>query len=849
MNAIDLRLEPKKVLMDQQEKLLSYNGELLIFQLSKEKSSGGSNTKLCVRRMMFSSDTKLFVEKNVGSFSMCGEDVEMIHCSCVSDARTGILLPCILMKKAKKKSIKYILLLLHSFNKFEFVLHFKLDYELKEPIKLLAGPTVLWSCAQKVFYISPQTCTVLCAPIQFSSIIWVGQVKGEGIVVLGTRAPCLSEAGDGKSVPESEALIWGSECFAYAVEKQKVLTGASFLPHAYSNVVSCVHICRAEAVRNKFRTCVLAVTCKSQLIIFQDGLPKDVHQLPYEKPCSIQTAAVEGCNELVVVSFSSGEVCSVWKDSLQVASCWQNVSSVLTDDFVGIGTDQVLVLPKTGSISEKLTTFQITDFGKYNYMSNISYHNDSSSAEEVEENRFLTIKALEARLQAGFSSVHELQQHLQLKEKVLMKSCEALIDLVQGREPSFPSAKKEGLVSLWDETQKPFDNGISTPPKDQERFVEEIWYRVVDDSLVVGVKLMESFDLQLSDVTLSLVMDHKYPSFFPTKCQCSVFMLKKAPLAESTLHWQLEPLPKRTKLNCCSGKEGHGGPSWVKAGGTKVFTAVTALSPFLAFHRVWCGVLLHAKEKSCKDENFQRNKTLSLLCGKFLLSMDEICTGKHSVNLKDSRYAGSVQDIVALCAVLHKQSFQIISRDCTLTRVNTWLMEQMECVPVEKYPDFKFCCKYGSLNGTIFSWDPETPFEGTLTVFCRHQATLFQCLHSLFGLLPPACKITPLRFRRKKVLGEQLALALEKEMVFLRLSLSSALHKTENKLPLDDEESKETDNVPTVQQFRETFKKEQKQSILGANRTVGGAFYRRIILNVAEAQLNSDTITWQCSSL
>lgn len=52
---------------------------------------------------------------------------------------------------------------------------------------------------------------------------------------------------------------------------------------------------------------------------------------------------------------------------LQVASCWQSVSSVLTDDFLGIGTDQMLVFPKTGSISEKLTSFQIIDFGKHNY--------------------------------------------------------------------------------------------------------------------------------------------------------------------------------------------------------------------------------------------------------------------------------------------------------------------------------------------------------------------------------------------------------------------------------------------------------------------------------------------------
>lgn len=309
------------MLTDHEEKLLSYNGELLIFQLSKGKSSEDSNnkvTKLHVRRMIFNSATKLFIEKSTGSFSKCEEGTEMIHCSCASDYRTGILLPCILMKKKKKKSIKYMLLLLHHSNNFELVLHFKLDYELNEPIKLLAGPTVLWSYAKNIFHISPPTCTVLCAPIQVSSIKWVGEIKGEGAVLLGTRAASFSEGDGGQNLSRSDVLIWGSEFVAYVMEKQKMLPSTSFLPHAYSSVVSCMHVYRAETVRSKFRTSLVVVTCKNQLIFFQDGLPEDVVQLPYEKPYSIQTASVEGNNQLVVVSFASGDVCAIWKDSLQV---------------------------------------------------------------------------------------------------------------------------------------------------------------------------------------------------------------------------------------------------------------------------------------------------------------------------------------------------------------------------------------------------------------------------------------------------------------------------------------------------------------------------------------------------
>lgn len=309
------------MLNDQQEKLLSYNGEVLIFQLSKGKSSEDNDnkvTKLHVRRMTFNNATKLFVEKSTASCSKCGEDVEMIHCSCASDIRTGILLPCILMKKKKKKNIKYLLLVLHNSNNFELILHFKLDYELNDPIKLLAGPTVLWSYANSIFHISPPTCTVLCAPIQVSSIKWVGEIKGEGALLLGTRAACLSEGGDRQNLSRSDVLIWGSECVAYAVQKQKVLPSTSFLPHAYSSVMSCAHVYRAETVRSKFRTSVVVVTCKNQLIFFKDGLPEDVIQLPYEKPYSILTAALEGNSQLVVVSFASGDVCAIWKDSLQV---------------------------------------------------------------------------------------------------------------------------------------------------------------------------------------------------------------------------------------------------------------------------------------------------------------------------------------------------------------------------------------------------------------------------------------------------------------------------------------------------------------------------------------------------
>lgn len=57
---------------------------------------------------------------------------------------------------------------------------------------------------------------------------------------------------------------------------------------------------------------------------------------------------------------------------------------------------------------------------------------------------------------------------------------------------------KEGLVSLWDDEENPADSlskETSLESQVPEHFTEELWQRVVGDSLVVGVKLTESFHL------------------------------------------------------------------------------------------------------------------------------------------------------------------------------------------------------------------------------------------------------------------------------------------------------------------------------------------------------------------
>ncbi|KAM6309534.1 Fanconi anemia group B protein [Podargus strigoides] len=859
--------------LGEQEHFLSYNGEVLIFHLSKTKHVEGTADKtmnLCVRRMAFDRDTKLFVQKSSGVFNMRANrlKIEIICCSCTTDSRTGIILPCILLKNKKRNNVvKYLLLLLHSSNQFEQSFHFTLDYELKEDIRLFTGPSVLWMHANKLSYISSDTRMVLSAPVQVSSVVWTGEIEDEGTVILGTRTACLPENEDEVEFSTSDRAIWGSEFFGYAIETQKMLTGTCFMPHAYSKVVSSVYVCKNKMFRKQLQISLVAVTHKNQLVWFQDGLPKGVCELPYEKPCSVKTAVTSSNDLLFIVSFASGNICAVHRrDTLQVASKWQKVKSVLVDDFIGSGSEQLLLLFKDESNTDVLSTFTITDLGVVNYASGINYKQDVPAAEGLQENGLLTVQALETRLQAGYTSVRELQQHLRLKKKILFQSCRALIDLVEERTHILPTAKEEGLVSLWDDVENPphsLSKETSLASKVPEPFIEKLWQRVVGDSLVVGVKLTESFYLSLSDVSLSLVMDQDFSSISPiVKCRNKIIKLNKAFSALSVSPCQIEPPPKKMKLDLPSKndlkKELPERCSRVPLDGAKTVIAITSLSPLLAFHHVCCIVLLHAKKQKSQNDSLRESKNITVLCGKVLLSLEDTLSGKYSVKLlRDNSYCtGSMEDILAVLAVSVRFSFQIVSSVCTLTPVNSWLLGEMECTPFKECRDNIFCHKEGNVYGTVFNWTLKNPFEGVLTLFCRNLTVLFQCLHSLTRVLPPSCDVKLLRSGSKGALTEQLALALEKEMLTSRSSFFSKENKAENSLTRGNEPSKKISDAPVaslldseegVQQFRMKFQNEREESVLSMNQTMNGALYQEIAVKIAEAQLSSDMIVWRLS--
>ncbi|KAM7045216.1 Fanconi anemia group B protein isoform 1-T2 [Molossus nigricans] len=809
---------------NEQERVLCYNGEVLVFQLSKGNFADKGPAEipiLHVRRMVFDRETSAFVQKSTGFFSIKEENayLKIICCNCVSDFRTGMNLPYIMIQCNKKNNVfKYFLLFLQSTNKFEKRLSFRLGHELKDDIRVFDGPLIIWNHVKTFFYISPQTGKVATVSVNFSSIEWAGEIANLGMVLLGQKQCCLPEEEDTPKSSKSDYAFWNTRFCVYFLENKEVITDAYIIPPAYSSVITCVHVCATEFVNNQLRMSLIALTQKNQLILFQNGTPKSMCQLPFGDPCAVQLMD-SGRDLLFIVSFRSS-ACAVWEKNFQIAAKWEKISSVLIDDFIGTGTEQVLLLLKDSLNSDCLSSFKITDLDNINYSSQTL---DCNEDDVLEDNRYLVIPALERRVKVGLASIQEVQKHLLLKEKIILKSYKALMNLLQGKEDSTSIAEEDCLVTLCGEEENPAhtcDENVSGNSQDSEQLVEKIWYRLIDDSLVVGVKTTSSLKLSLNQVTLSLLMDEPHSSSFRLiKCQNRVIKLSRDSFpALCSVPYEIGSEAKRIKLTVDSEKEEEEEKSFVcgqpsEKEGVQIITAVTSLSPLLAFSQFCCIVLLQIREK----ENGNCSKHHFFPCGRLSLSLEDFSSGKYLTTFP-KKPIEHMEDLFALLAALHKTCFQITSPRYALTSMKTWLLEHMKCEVVKEFPEICFCKGPESLYGTFFHWKQRTPFEGILIVYSRNRTVLFQCLHNLTRVLPINCFFKNLKSGSEDFLSDHLALNLEKELVIIG-SLSSALVKVENNLVQRCEASKEkssgvlpalSDRKENIHSIREELQREKQ---------------------------------------
>uniref|UniRef100_A0A668AFC5 FA complementation group B n=1 Tax=Myripristis murdjan TaxID=586833 RepID=A0A668AFC5_9TELE len=388
---------------------VSLCGRVISFQLSRVAAHRESDrvvSELSLCSLSFKQQDNIFLKANAAEVVISRKSsahVDIVKCKCALDVQKRVITPFVLVMKSKKRSsFTYTLLTVSSANRLEPYIEFKLPYEMTGSVSILQGPTVLWSHAGGVFYTSLQAGEVIQIPIQISH----------------------SLMGDGTA---------RSQTLGYFVESGQVFDGTVILPHAYSCITQCILVLSAEDVDGVMKCSVVAATSKRQLVYFEHGIPKEACQLPFAAPKDIQVVNTGRNGLLFTISFDQGHVCAIWKETFQIASCWSGVSSVHVDDFLGFGTEQLLlVFEDQGASGHLLDNFLITDLcgTAYSVRHNFCF-SQSMLLDSYKSNLVLPCTCL-----SGLTELQELQGDLRVKERVLLQSVQALTDVVSDRKPA-----------------------------------------------------------------------------------------------------------------------------------------------------------------------------------------------------------------------------------------------------------------------------------------------------------------------------------------------------------------------------------------------------------------------------
>ncbi|KAF7665433.1 hypothetical protein LDENG_00143640 [Lucifuga dentata] len=611
-------------------------------------------------------------------------------------------------------------------------------------------------------------------------------------------------------------------------------------------IARCILVLSAEKLNNVLKSAVVAATFNRQLVYFEEGIVKDICQLPFEAPEDIQVVNTgrNGC--LFVVSFDQGHVCAVWKETFQIASQWSGVSSVHVDDFLGCGTDQLLlVFNNQGVEGQQLDNFLITDLCGTSY-SRDQENGALKTSHHRSENHLLTLYALEARLETGLTTLQELQREVRVKERVVLQALKALTDVVSAKEPTFTQYEQENLIPLWDFDGESKDEGFddemhnmpAVPSKPQ---IDKLWHRVIKDQMAVGVILRTDSSIPVDSVSLSILTamgQSSMPAVIQTQSQ--VFLLPTFSLCSSSTSSSsstlTEPAAKRSKqhnadspndLNTCR----------------LAVTAVTRLAPMLNSGFVKCPVMLHYVQRPNSSPIVSNPTPVVLHCGQAALDIhrDSPIQLLSNPKLKTDEVR---EDLLSLLAVLDQWVFHIDSPDHSLGDVGGWMERRMGCETIEVSPQYLLFNSSAPSAVMLLRWHQETPFQGELSVHSS-ELQMLQFLDLLLSHLPAFCSIQPLQCTRGQGASQTFTLALEKEVLSLRECVSSLLCEKEE----DEERGRnirlrhEKTSEIGLQQCREAWQRDLERSKKSPLVDVGR--YRRLIQNLSKVQLEADMAALQ----
>ncbi|XP_056123253.1 Fanconi anemia group B protein [Rhinichthys klamathensis goyatoka] len=781
--------------------MLSFAGEVLVFQCSKPRDHR-KGSEVSFLRLSFDQTLQTFSVTDHSAHPIHREsssETLIVHCASAFDAQLRQKVPCVLLRICKKRTSAFKYMLYSIGGKLH--VEFALPYEIRDHISILQGPTLIWSHESSVFWASSQSGGVKEVPIPFKSIKFIGELPlhKRKLVIQGTT----------NDVKNTLYFIGGDDEHCDA---------ACLVPNAYVSVLQCMLVLSAEEDGGSIKSRVLAATSTKQLVRFEDGFPRDVCALPYEHPLSVRAVHTPRNERLVVVSFSQGNVCAVWNDTFQVAWCVTGVCLLLVDDFMRVGSDQMLlVFEDQDSPGDLLRNFMLTDLCGVTYSCGRSDGAVLNTSDSVPENFLLTVQALESRLQSGMNFLEDLQRDVEVKDRLILQSLVALTDLVSGREHVIFPPEQEGLVSLWDDDagdEEPdvLDDGMDTECAEALLEVDRVWQRVVGQSLIVGVVLKPTNNTSVMNMSVSVV----------DSGAALIINTKILPFPESDVCVALGPFEAKNIRRSD------------RPASTLALVAVTDLAPLLTSGCIKWPIMLHYSTRESSGCS-----RVSQFCGKISVDLKDISMGKfHPRLLQDSKLNTDEarEDLLSLTALLDSWLFLIECPDHTLADVQGFLHESL-CVSVLDV-DPRVMADPTDLR--LFHWDQRSPFQALLSVQCMDDLRLLQFLHSLCDFLPASHHILFLETRRSRGPGPDLGRTLETEINTAIQDLSFVLQCGER--GMTGREESDTESSEPLQRLREAWLRERGRSHTRLRPLVDGSAYSRLVERMIDRQLDADEV-------
>ncbi|XP_008398942.1 Fanconi anemia group B protein [Poecilia reticulata] len=817
---------------------LSHGGKIILFTCKRDPAVNVSERSgLTFRSFYFEREGNAFLNATEGATAISRKlsaHIDIVTCKCAVDVQKRVKTAFVLVTKKSEKgsSFKYSLLALRSSHRLEPCIEFKLPYQMKGKVSILQGPTVMWSHDNSVSYTSPLAEGVRKIPIQMSKCLF-GELpiqKGQ-LFALGLSEPPLDNH---------------SPTLGYLFEGGQAFDGSLVLPHPYICITQCMRVLTADRVDGVLRCAVIAATSNQQLVLFENGTVKDTCEVPFGQAEDIQMVDTgrNGC--LFVVSFKQGHVCAIWKETFQIASCWSDVDSAHVDDFLGCGTEQILLIFRNkGMSSGPLKKFIITD------LCGISYSCGQGSevlkaSPPPQENSLLTLQALESRLQSGLIVLQELGREVRVKDRVLQQSIQVLTDVLSGRETVLSQPEEEGLVALWDSDEESNDETLDdklheTPALSSRPKIDKLWHRITEEQLVVGLILTADSAIPASGVSLSLLTEpgqNSTPAVIQTRSQ--VFWLPARVPSTPTLTSPSsgfafsEPAAKRSRQHIASDDF---------SAGRLAVTAVTKLAPLLTSGCVKCRAMLHFAEKAEAVFPGSGPTTAVLHCGEVSLDIRDLCQ-KPLLQNPQIKTDEVREDLLSLLTVLDNSVLRIDSPDYSLGDIDGWIRRKEGFKKIDVSPEYLLLDSPGSSAPLLLRWHQISPFQGDLSIH-GSQLQMLQFLDSMLSYLPDSCFVQPVKRARSQSTAQKFASALEKEVLSLREGLSSLLcvkdEEERNEGRAGHGETPDSGSAEDlVRCCREAWQQNVEKSRLRLNPVVDAGRYREMVKSISQVKMDSD---------